>query len=137
MFVPRYRTKLFFSTCRVFRALQKCTGCVTVASQCNSNSAVDKGDGVYGKDNLYIKNEEKIHPFLAPVIKPFLRLEGLGKRVLDIGCGPGHWSRMAAQYGAKSVDGFDIQGKMVEAAKQATSQFSTVNIKLGDVRNMP
>jgi len=44
---------------------------------------------------------------------------------------------MAVQYGTKSVDGFDIQEKMVDAAKQATSQFSTVNIKLGDVRNMP
>ena len=63
--------------------------------------------------------------------------ESHGKQVLDIGCGTGRWSRMAAQHGAKSVDGFDIQEKMVDTAKQATSQFSTVNIKLGDVRNMP
>ena len=110
---------------------------LTVASQCNSRSAGDKGDDVYGKDSSYIQKEEKIHPFLAPVIKTYLKLESFGKRFLDIGCGPGQWSRMAALHGAKSVDGFDIQEKMVEAAKQATSKFSTVNIKLGDVRDMP
>ena len=37
----------------------------------------------------------------------------------------------------KSVDGFDIQEEMVELAKQATSQFSTVNIRVGDVMDMP
>ena len=61
----------------------------------------------------------------------------MGKRVVDIGCGPGQWSRMAAECGAKTVDGFDVQEEMVRAAKQATLQFSNVKIKLGDVRNMP
>ena len=36
-----------------------------------------------------------------------------------------------------SVDGFDKQAKMVELAKQTTAQFSTVNVRLGDVMNMP
>jgi len=44
---------------------------------------------------------------------------------------------MAAQYGANSVDGFDIQENMLETAKQATSQFSSVKIRIGDVSHMP
>ena len=39
--------------------------------------------------------------------------------------------------GAKSVDGFDIQEGMVELAQQATAQYSSVNICVGDVMNMP
>ena len=59
------------------------------------------------------------------------------KKVLDIGCGTGNWCYKAAQYGPKSVDGFDIQEDMVQLAKQATSQFSTVNIRVGDVMDIP
>jgi len=96
-----------------------------------------RGDTVYGKDNSYIQNEKKMHLFLYPVMENLLKRECRGKRVLDIGCGPGQWCRMAAEYGAKSVDGFDIQEKMVETAKQATSMFTTVNIRVGDASHMP
>jgi len=37
-----------------------------------------------------------------------------GKRVLDIGCGAGNWCVTAAQCGAKSVDGFDIQPELAK-----------------------
>ena len=60
-----------------------------------------------------------------------------GKRVLDIGCGAGNWCVTAAQYGAKSVDGFDIQSEMVELAKQATSHLDMVHIQVGDAADMP
>ena len=70
-------------------------------------------------------------------IRKFLETETPGKKILDIGCGTGDWSYQAAQYGAKSVDGFDKQEKVVELAKQATSQFDTVNIRSGDVMNVP
>ena len=59
-----------------------------------------------------------------------------GKKVLDIGCGVGNWCCLAAQYGAKSVDGFDVQEKTVELAKQATSCLNTVHIKVGDAAEM-
>ena len=36
-------------------------------------------------------------------------MQSSGKRILDIGCGPGRWSYQAADYGAKSIDGFDIR----------------------------
>ena len=75
--------------------------------------------------------------FLFPYMNKYLKSQVPGKRVLDIGCGMGSWSCVAAKYDAKSVDGFDIQEEMVELAKQATSQFSTVTISVGDVMNMP
>ena len=75
--------------------------------------------------------------FLDPTVGKFLETEAPGRKILDIGCGSGDWCCEAARYGAKSVDGFDKQETMVELAKQATSQFSMVNIRLGDVMNMP
>ena len=60
-----------------------------------------------------------------------------GKRVLDIGCGAGYWSYTAAQFGAKTVAGFDIQEEMVDLAKQATSELDNVHIQVGDAADMP
>jgi len=61
-----------------------------------------------------------------------------GKRVLDIGCGGGNWYVTAAEYGAKSVDGFDIQPEMVELAKQTTLHLQDmVHIQVGDAADMP
>ena len=70
---------------------------------------------------------------IAQSLKPLVN----GKRVLDIGCGVGDWCCLAAQYGAKTVDGFDIQEEMVELAKQATSHFNNVHIQVGDAADMP
>ena len=75
--------------------------------------------------------------FLFPYMNKYLKSQVPGKRVLDIGCGMGSWSCVAAKYDAKSVDGFDIQEEMVELAKQATYQFSTVTVSVGDVMDMP
>ena len=75
--------------------------------------------------------------FLDPTIGKFLEMEAPGKRIVDIGCGTGFFCCQAARCDAKSVDGLDKQEKMVELAKQATTQFNTVNIQLGDVMNMP
>ena len=38
---------------------------------------------------------------------------------------------LAAQYGAKAVDGIDVQEEMVELAKQATSDLDMVHIQVG------
>ena len=83
------------------------------------------------------KNAKLKKAFFDPTIGKFLKTEAPGKKVLDIGCGTGDWCCKAAQYGAMSVDGFDIQEEMVKMAKRATSQFNAVNIQLGDVMNMP
>ena len=60
-----------------------------------------------------------------------------GERFLDVGCGVGDWCYTAAQYGAKSVNGFDIQEDMVEKAKKATSELNNVHIQVGNVADMP
>ena len=39
--------------------------------------------------------------FLHPSIQEFVKTEASGKKVLDIGCGLGHWCCEAAKYGAK------------------------------------
>ena len=90
--------------------------------------------------NLYAtryQNEPMKQAFFFPAIIDYLKSKAPGKRILDIGCGPGRWSCQAAEYGAKSVNGFDIQEDMVKLAKQATVQYSSVSICVGDVMKMP
>ena len=60
-----------------------------------------------------------------------------GKSFLDIACGVGDWCQTAAHFGAKTVDGFDIQEKMVELAKKATSELDNVHMQVGNVAQMP
>ena len=90
----------------------------------------------YGSKEVAERSAKFNKAFLDTTIENYLKAEAPGKRILDIGCGAGIWCYQAARYGAKSVDGFDKQEKMVELAKQATAQFATVNIQLGDIMNM-
>jgi 2-polyprenyl-3-methyl-5-hydroxy-6-metoxy-1,4-benzoquinol methylase len=46
----------------------------------------------------------------------------LGKRIIDIGCGEGRWSRLMAEKGA-IVTGIDSSQEMIEIAKQRSQQF--------------
>ena len=83
-------------------------------------------------------NDEPIkQAFFVPAISDYLKSRAPGKTILDIGCGPGDWSCLAAEYGAESVDGFDIQEEMVKLAKQAAKKYYSVNICVGDVMHMP
>ena len=75
--------------------------------------------------------------FLDSAIARDLKNLAAGKRVLDVGCGAGNWCYAAAQCGAKTVDGFDIQEEMVELAKRATAQLDNVHIQVGDAADMP
>ena len=83
----------------------------------------------------YVKHVEMKHSECA--VTKFMNSEGRSKTILDIGCGSGYWCYQAAKLGAKSVSGFDIQEKMVEAAKKLTAQITEVDVRIGDVRNMP
>ena len=94
----------------------------------------------YSEVELFAKNskeESQFIAFLYPTMSDYMKSAIPGKKVLDIGCGTGYWSYKAALSGAKSIDGFDIQEDMVQLAKQATSQFNTVNICIGDIMDMP
>ena len=66
------------------------------------------------------KEEPEYLAFLFPAVNEYLKSEISGKSILDIGCGIGNWCYKAALYGAKSVEGFDIQ----EARYGATGQTS-------------
>ena len=74
--------------------------------------------------------------FLDSALARDLKNMVAGKRVLDVGCGAGNWCYTAAQCGAKTVDGFDIQEEMVELAKKATSKLDNVHIQVGDAGDM-
>ena len=103
---------------------------------CRSKSLYGGFSGVqtFAKNN---KLDVLTEAFVYPALKAFLEAEAPGKKVLDIGCGSGDWVCLAVECGAKSVDGFDIQEGMVELAQQATAQYSSVNICVGDVMDMP
>ena len=84
-----------------------------------------------------VKEDPHMLAFFFPTVNEYLQSVVPGKKVLDVGCGIGNWCYKAAQCGAKSVDGIDIQEEMVQLAKQATSQFSSVNIRVGDATKLP
>ncbi|WP_332688778.1 class I SAM-dependent methyltransferase, partial [Bosea sp. (in: a-proteobacteria)] len=44
-----------------------------------------------------------------------------GRRVVDMGCGFGWFSRWAREHGAASVLGLDLSGKMIARAKAETA----------------
>ena len=75
--------------------------------------------------------------FLDSAVAQSLKRMVPGKRVLDIGCGVRDWCCLAAQYGAKTVDGFDIQEEMVKLAKQTTSHLDMVHYKLEILQTCP
>ena len=92
----------------------------------------------YGPDKVSSKKHGILEAgFLNSLVAQSLRPLVYGKKVLDIGCGVGDWCSLVAQYGAQTVDGFDIQVEMVELAKQATSHLDMVHIQVGDAAEMP
>ena len=97
----------------------------------------------YGTDEIVLfagdggKHETIGAAFLDSAVAQSLKRIVPGKRVLDVGCGVGDWCCLAAQYGSKTVDGFDIQEEMVELAKQTTSHLDMVHIQVGDAADMP
>ena len=75
--------------------------------------------------------------FVDSAIEQSLQSLVHGKRFLDIACGVSDWCQIAALFGAATVDGFDIQEKMVELAKKATLYLDNVHIQVGNVAQMP
>ena len=53
-----------------------------------------------------------------------------GKRVLDLACGSGHYSRRFLEWGAKSVLGVDISAGMVEEARSRATELEVGNDRL-------
>lgn len=59
-------------------------------------------------------------PLPIPERYTFLRLVGVlrGKRVLDLACGSGYYSRLLKEHGAEWVEGVDISPEMIQLAQR-------------------
>jgi len=60
-------------------------------------------------------NQAIEQPALCALLPPLK-----GKRILDLGCGFGHFCRYAAQQGATEITGIDISSHMLEEARRQT-----------------
>ncbi|QSQ14005.1 class I SAM-dependent methyltransferase [Myxococcus landrumensis] len=73
-------------------------------------------------DNIGSKYEEfkTTTPLPIPERHTFQRLVGnlAGKRVLDLACGSGHYSRFLNRLGAEWVEGVDISPEMIQLARE-------------------
>jgi SAM-dependent methyltransferase len=79
-------------------------------------------NAIYSTRNTVI-NSVTNHLFRKSMKLRFLKsIEGCkpveGKRVLDVGCGPGHYSISLARLGAQEVVGIDFAEKMIQLARQ-------------------
>ncbi|PLS14749.1 SAM-dependent methyltransferase [Bacillus sp. M6-12] len=55
-----------------------------------------------------------------------------GKKVLDIGCGGGIYSRALAEMGASFVTGLDFSEQLLSSAKENSRQYSNIHFQLGN-----
>jgi SAM-dependent methyltransferase len=56
----------------------------------------------------------------------------LGRRVLEVGCGSGTFTRLLADRGV-AVTGMDIEERFVAAARRATQGCANVDLRVGDI----
>jgi SAM-dependent methyltransferase len=76
---------------------------------------------------MYDRLEKKL-------IADFLPAEAKGKKVVEVGCGTGHWSRFFSEYGFE-VTGLDISERMINAALQ--KDISNVSFHIADGHFLP
>jgi ubiquinone/menaquinone biosynthesis C-methylase UbiE len=89
----------------------------------------DKYDSWYesAKGRMYDRLEKKaISCYLPPGAK--------GKKLLEVGCGTGHWSRFFSEYGFEVI-GVDISERMVNIVK--SKNISDASFQLADGHSLP
>ena len=59
------------------------------------------------------------------------------KRIIDIGCGGGIYTKELALMGAESVVGLDFSKEILQAAKENCSGFSNISFIQGDAHSVP
>ena len=73
-------------------------------------------EAVYHPGDSFTVPDAPVRALLVPVSAPWLKIAP-GKRVLDVGCGVGRWSRLLAQRGAVVV-GVDLSPTMIAEAQR-------------------
>ena len=93
-------------------------------------------DSIAGEyDRWYEKPEGAMYDRLEKrAVERFLPKERFGKKLLDIGCGTGHWSRFFGHCGF-NVTGIDVSAAMIEIAKSRKT-FRT-SFQQGDAHKLP
>lgn len=88
----------------------------------------------------FLLPKDVFSPFLAPSGAAGFAVSGLpvyyNARVLEIGCGAGLWTTLAAKNGAKQVVGIDVNARAVEAATKNAARAkvkSKVTITCADI----
>jgi SAM-dependent methyltransferase len=95
---------------------------------------------VLGSDAAELARLDAQAAAIAEPTRLLLRAAGLqpGQRVLDLGCGPGHVSLLAAELVGPegSVTGLDVSPRMLEVAEQRRRDAGVANVRFveGDVR---
>ena len=79
----------------------------------SASDIFDDSSGSWSRDEPRLLSDWTARPFL---LKWCLPVEG--KRVLDLGCGEGYFTRKIARKGAQEVLGIDISPAMIELARQ-------------------
>jgi len=93
----------------------------------------DRVAGSY--DSWYAgRRGEMYDRFEKKLIANFLPTETEGKRLLEIGCGTGHWSRFFSQYGFE-ITGLDISERMINTALE--KGIPNVSFHMGDGHLLP
>src|SRR6201997_4378788 len=79
-------------------------------------------NAIYGNSNTFVNRLINRHFRASMRLRYEKTIEGCspiaGKTVLDIGCGPGHYSVALAKKGAERVFGIDFADEMIAIAKQ-------------------
>lgn len=81
----------------------------------------------------YIK-KNSLQPKQADLIKEFVK-KIQGKKILDLGCGPGHDSYIFAELGF-DVIGFDFSVEMIKQAAKLKSVVNSPHFIVGDMTNL-
>jgi len=86
-------------------------------------------------DNWYASRRGAMYDRLEKkVIADFLPAEVEGKRLLEVGCGTGHWSRFFSEYGFE-VTGLDVSERMIDIAK--SKNISNASFQVADGHSLP
>ncbi|HPY08924.1 MAG: class I SAM-dependent methyltransferase [Patescibacteria group bacterium] len=97
----------------------------------DDNDAINYTSNIEKDANLQTNPDNLIQKALK-----FLPQNLANKRVIDIGCGEGRWSRLFAQRGA-NVTGIDASSKMIEIAKERSKEFiNKIELLQANIENL-